>query len=271
MPRGENNRKLSDDDRIEVVRRYTTPLPDGTWEGSKILGKDFGVHPNTVAYILQRSGITIRSAKESHAHGKRCGPFKHIAQIEEPPLCACGCGTPAHWVRGKYQWSKYAHGHYRKNKPYKEERWLREQYEAMRRSAIEIAVECGVNQTTVIRAMEGFGIKRRDAREAHKGTQAGSNNPAWKGGVTPERQRLCKTTEWKDLIKAIYKRDDYRCQRCQQGITGSKRDREPCAHHIKSWAEYPDLRREPTNLITLCRECHVWVHSLENINRDFIG
>jgi 5-methylcytosine-specific restriction endonuclease McrA len=27
-------------------------------------------------------------------------------------------------------------------------------------------------------------------------------------------------------------------------------------HHIKNQAEYPHLRREPTNLIMLCEDCH---------------
>lgn len=271
MPRGEKNQKLSDADRLEIVRRYTTRLQDGTWEGSNSIATDFGVNRNTIIYVLRRAGITLRDAREAHAHGKRCGPIKHTEQLEQPPPCACGCGQPTHWVRSKYQWAKYVRGHYRKDAPYKSRDWLLEQYVSRRRSVPGIARECGVYTSTIIRAMERLGIALRDAREAHKGVQAGARNPAWKGGTTPERQQLYKTDEWKALLKAVYARDGYTCQRCKRSTTGGKRMRSSVAHHIKSFAEYPDLRMEPSNLITLCRECHLWVHSLENTAREFLG
>jgi transposase-like protein len=271
MPRGENNRRLSDTDRIEVVRRYTTPLKDGTWEGSTAIAASFGVNRNTILYTLQRANVTIRDPQESHAHGKRCGPIKHLEQLEDAPLCACGCAMPTYWIRSKYRWAKYAQGHRYTDAPYKLQNWLIEQYVVKGRTVDSLALECGVNKTTVIAQMERFGIKRRDARLAHKGVQAGEKNPAWKGGTTPERQQLYKTEEWKTLLKTVYARDNYTCQHCGRGTIGGKGLRSSVAHHIKSFAEYPDLRTEMTNLVTLCRECHLWVHSLENMTRKFLG
>lgn len=270
MPRGEKNRKLSDDQRAEIVRRYTTRLPGSAWEGSKMLAAEFGVGDGTIRYVLRRAGVTIRSAKEAHAHGKRCGPIKHTEQLGEPPMCACGCGQPTHWVRSKYRWAKYVRGHYRDDAPYKSETWLREQYQTRRRSISDISKECSVNMATVIKFMKKFGIARRTTKESLKGIQAGARNPAWKGGVTPERQRLYKTEGWKTLIKAVFARDGYACQRCKKGISG-KSKRMGCAHHIKSFAEYPDLRTDMANLVTLCRACHEWVHSNANTARDFLS
>lgn len=255
--------------RDEIVRQYTTPLADGTWKGCKLIAHDLNISGAAVLLVLKQKGVQTRTAKESHAHGKRCSPIKHTAQLEQPPLCACGCGAPTHWARSKYRWAKYCEGHYRVDAPYKSQKWLIEQYITLKRGVPDIAKECGVDISTVIKQMKKHGIDRRDASAAHIGTQAGANNPAWKGGTTPERQSLYKTQEWKALIKSVYARDAFKCQRCKQGVSG-KGKRAAAAHHIKSWAEHPDLRRELSNLVTLCRECHLWVHSLANINNEFL-
>jgi hypothetical protein len=263
--------RIPDSIRAEVVRQYTTPLPSGAWKGSKLIAQELNISSVSVQNILRQNGVQVRTAKESHAHGKRCGPIKHTAQLEQPPLCACGCGTPTHWARSKYHWAKYCEGHYRTDAPYKSQAWLTEQYITLKRSVPDIANECGVNVATIIKFMKKFGIDRRDHKEAHIGTQAGALNPAWKGGTTPERQRLYKTQEWKALVSSVFARDAYTCQRCKIGTTGTRGDRQSCAHHIKSFAEHPDLRFDLANLITLCRSCHLWVHSLANVNHEYLG
>jgi hypothetical protein len=59
-----------------------------------------------------------------------------------------------------------------------------------------------------------------------------------------------QATAWR---KAVFKRDAYACQAC--GVSGAKKYLE--AHHIKSWANFPTLRYEVANGITLCRiPCH---------------
>jgi len=59
---------------------------------------------------------------------------------------------------------------------------------------------------------------------------------------------------YKEWRERIYKRDNYTCQHCgQYGGTLN-------AHHIKSYAKYPDLRLDINNGITLCTTCHKAVH-----------
>lgn len=72
----------------------------------------------------------------------------------------------------------------------------------------------------------------------------------WKGGVTKERTQLCNTKEYRDWRKMVYERDNWTCQCCS--IRGGRLE----AHHIKSWAEYPDLRFDSNNGQTLCFSCH---------------
>ena len=50
--------------------------------------------------------------------------------------------------------------------------------------------------------------------------------------------------------KDVFKRDNFTCQKC--GEKSGKIE----AHHIKSWSEYPDLRFDVGNGLTLCQCCH---------------
>src|SRR3990167_10726327 len=98
--------------------------------------------------------------------------------------------------------------------------------------------------------------------------RTGILSPRWKGGVSPLRQRLYSNGIWKEKIKEILKRDGYTCQDC-----GYKKqsDKKLVIHHIKTWAEYPNLRFESNNLITLCEECHWKRHSKDGTAKRFIS
>jgi len=63
-----------------------------------------------------------------------------------------------------------------------------------------------------------------------------------------------RSTEYKEWRNAVFRRDDYTCQRC--GSRGVKVN----AHHIKPFAYYHDLRTDVDNGITLCVACHKAVH-----------
>lgn len=97
--------------------------------------------------------------------------------------------------------------------------------------------------------------------------RTGENNPNYKGGHSPERQRIYASGEFKSILREVFARDGYVCQRCGES---KKEKRGIHGHHIKSWANHPSLRYDLENIVTLCRKCHNWVHSLANINREWI-
>lgn len=65
-----------------------------------------------------------------------------------------------------------------------------------------------------------------------------------------------------DWRVSVFKRDNYTCQHCgarsKKGIVGGV-----ClqAHHIKQFAEFPKLRFDINNGLTLCKPCHKAVHA----------
>lgn len=75
----------------------------------------------------------------------------------------------------------------------------------------------------------------------------GKNNNMWKGGVSRGKHMGTEYNIWR---KSIFERDDYTCQECRN--RGCYLE----AHHIKSWANFPELRYEISNGIVLCLECH---------------
>lgn len=61
------------------------------------------------------------------------------------------------------------------------------------------------------------------------------------------------SVEYKEWRKKVFERDDYKCQGKNCDTVGTHY---VTAHHIKSFAKYPDLRYDVSNGITLCEECH---------------
>jgi len=171
--------------------------------------------------------------------------------------------------------------HWRKRKPWWDKEWLYDQYITCGRSAKEIANGGGVTENAIFYWLHKHKIKRRNISEARaikywgsKGTdnpmwnRRGELNPRWLGGVTPERQAFYTSEEWRKACSAVWKRDGAICQRC--GLYREDALDMPFhIHHIQSFAN-KDLRADVSNLVLLCETCHWFIHSRENVDRDYL-
>ena len=80
----------------------------------------------------------------------------------------------------------------------------------------------------------------------------GKNHPNWKGGTSKAYKTGYFRVEYKEWRRKVFERDNYACKKC--GFKGSQGYL--TAHHIKSFAKYPELKFIVSNGITLCRDCH---------------
>lgn len=71
--------------------------------------------------------------------------------------------------------------------------------------------------------------------------------------------RIRNSREYQEWRACVFERDHYTCQNCGQ-VGGTIN-----AHHIKSFKDYPDLRLEVNNGITLCLKCHKLAHGKKAI------
>lgn len=95
------------------------------------------------------------------------------------------------------------------------------------------------------------------------------NHPLWKGGISGERQAAYSSKEWVNAVKQVWKRDNAICQNCGKHHNTQKNRGNFHIHHIVSF-ENKQLRMTASNLVLLCRDCHIWVHSKKNVNKKFI-
>lgn len=172
----------------------------------------------------------------------------------------------AHWRTPQKHWSRD---------------WLVMEYVAKARSAAEIAAECGCRETNILYWLAKHGIPRRTMsqvrRVKHWGADGAANpmfgkcdeaNPNWKGGESPDRQKLYARHMWKSIRRAVMLRDGVKCVRCGAAHNGAKSLH---THHIKPWARNIALRFDTENIVTLCRDCHEFVHSRANSEMEYLG
>lgn len=82
----------------------------------------------------------------------------------------------------------------------------------------------------------------------------GEKSRWWKGGISPANKVIRRSVEYKCWREAVFLRDNWTCKKCK--IRGL------CLHphHILNFCQWPDLRFDVDNGITLCKSCHTSFH-----------
>jgi hypothetical protein len=175
--------------------------------------------------------------------------------------------TGTHWREPSLLWDKG---------------WLETEYLVKKRRMAYIATDFSVSEPAVRHWIRKHGITSRNVSEARKvkhwgaygednpmWNKRGELSPNWKGGSTPERQSFYESREWKDAVKAVWKRDAATCRRC--GLNHDEDKSVPFhIHHIKSFSESVELRADIGNLLLVCSICHHWIHSKKNVDQEYL-
>lgn len=95
--------------------------------------------------------------------------------------------------------------------------------------------------------------------QIRNGNNVNEKNPSWKGGISSMHQRLRRGRMSSIWRKYVLMKDKHCCQICYSKSA-------LCAHHIKSFSDFPEERFNVDNGITLCKNCHKWVHYLNPLS-----
>jgi len=109
----------------------------------------------------------------------------------------------------------------------------------------------GTKQSEELKKKRGLAISIA-LRGKSRPWASGKNHYNWKGGHSRGYKQMYQTAEYREWRKSVHERDNYTCHDC--GFHGSKGY--ITAHHIKSFRNYPGLRFELSNGVTLCEPCH---------------
>jgi len=93
-------------------------------------------------------------------------------------------------------------------------------------------------------------------RNESASSRRGPLSPRWKPWLTDEdRQQTRKFPKYHEWRTAVFKRDNFTCQKCGDNTGGNLN-----AHHIESYTDNKELRTELSNGATLCEDCHKDFH-----------
>ena len=168
----------------------------------------------------------ISKVKTGQHIGERNPRWNPNRHNTEQIECACGCGTLIPKYDRKGRTKKWVVGHQAMGKP--------------RPDVAEMS--------------------KRLRAEGKINYARGEKHWNWKGGITSLMQLLRHTPEYKEWRLAVYARDHWTCKDCRKHCD----EHLIVAHHKKPFKDYPELRYEVDNGITLCRKCHL---ERERLNR----
>jgi hypothetical protein len=95
-----------------------------------------------------------------------------------------------------------------------------------------------------------------ESRLKIKKSKIGKKNPNWKGGISDINKKIRTSMIYRQWQNIIFKRDNYKCCIC------GKKSKNLNGHHLCGFSEFPELRFNPDNGVTICKKCHDYFHSI---------
>ena len=107
-----------------------------------------------------------------------------------------------------------------------------------------------------------LGKKRPDLDLSNRVLSKGKNHWNWKGGINPINDTIRKSSEYKFWRKEVFKRDNFTCQ--VSGQSGG----DLIVHHINNFADFPELRTNIENGITMTKKIHKEFHKKYGVKNN---
>lgn len=106
--------------------------------------------------------------------------------------------------------------------------------------------------------------KSIEERKKISNSQKGEKGSNWKGGITSINKSIRHGIDFRLWREAVFARDNWTCKKCniRGGIIHP--------HHIKNFAEYPELRFAIDNGISFCKDCHKKFHKIYGMTKNTI-
>lgn len=164
--------------------------------------------------------------------------------------------TKTSFKKGHNPWNKGKKGiHFSSKSEFKRNDCVGNKNPNWKGGKVKIICKCGCGKEKYVRICDiknGRGIfySKKCQGKWNSQNKIGENSNGWKGGKTKQGQIIKSSLAYKLWRKSIFERDNYTCQICRKVGTYLE------AHHIKSFAHYPELRLDINNGVTLCLECH---------------
>lgn len=108
--------------------------------------------------------------------------------------------------------------------------------------------------------LKRYGVDNYSKTKEFRKKFRGEGSPVWKGDKVKHERTERGTPEYREWRKKVFGRDLYTCQHCGARNGNGKYIRLE-AHHLYDFKNYPLLRYEVSNGVTLCAKCHTCFHS----------
>ena len=105
------------------------------------------------------------------------------------------------------------------------------------------------------------------SKECSNEYRTGERSPHWikdRSKLKNEYRTIKMSKPFALWREAVFERDSYTCQICT-ARSGKGKAVELHPHHVKSFAEHPEERFNVNNGMTLCIDCHKWIHKAGNL------
>jgi hypothetical protein len=282
--RNKKNAKYTIEDVKKEFKKRGFTLLEGEYINSKTNMRyicDKG-HETKTCFSSLLKGIRCKKCAAEKLGNERRKSIEEVRKIFEENNCVllsteykkasqklkyiCECGNESeitlnHFQRGERCWecrSKKLAFHFKHDYEYVYNYF--EEYDCLlledkyinSQTPMRFICDCGRESSTT------FGNFTRGVRckQCAIDNMKGENHPNWNPDLTVEERENERNIEgYSEWRNAVYKRDSYTCQSCQQ-VGGNIN-----AHHLDGYHWCKDKRTDINNGVTLCDDCHTEFHS----------